>query len=331
MKKTLIRAMLLLSCITALAGNAAAQSYPNKPVQMVLGFPPGGSTDILARLVASKLQAAWGQPVVVLNKPGASTIIATDTVAKSPADGYTLLLGASSGNTINPVLYPKLPYNPIRDFAPIAIMGSFPLVLAVHPSVPANNVRQLIERAKSVPVPLNYSSASTLFQLSAEMFKQMANVNLTHIPYKGSAQALGALTAGDVQLLFLDPAPVMAQVKGGRARALAVTSTKRWALLPDVPTMAESGMPDYNVTAWIALFAPAGTPADIVAKLQAEVNRIMQLPDVRERLETLGIDPGGRALGIESAANNADTITQLIREEGARYAKVIKTANIKAE
>jgi tripartite-type tricarboxylate transporter receptor subunit TctC len=331
MKNWLIRASVLLCCLTALAGNAAAQAYPNKPIQLVLGFPPGGSTDILARVVASKLQAAWGQPVVVLNKPGASTIIATEFVAKSPADGYTLLLGASSANTINPILYPKLSYSPARDFAPITIMGSFPLVLAVHPSVPASSVRELVALNKTRATPMNYSSASTLFQLAGEMFKQMGGIDLTHIPYKGSAQALTAMTAGDVQMLFLDPAPVIAQVKGGRAKALAVTSKKRWSLLPELPTMAESGMPDFDVTAWVGLFAPTGTPPDIQARLQVEVNRILQMPDVRERLDTLGIDPGGRALGIEPASNNAETLAQLIREEGARYAKVIKTANIKAE
>lgn len=330
--KNMIRTLLaVLVLMAAGISPAMAQAYPSKPIQIVLGFPPGGSTDILARLVAQKLQEKWGQPVTVLNKPGASTIIATDFVAKSAPDGYTLVLGASSATTINPVLYPKLPYHPTRDLMPITIMGSFPLVLAVHPSVPATSVKELIDHAKNSPTALNYSSASTLFQLSAEMFKQMASINVAHIPYKGSMQAMTALTTGDVQMLFLDPSPVITQVKAGKAKALAVTSTKRWALLPDVPTMAESGLPQYDVTGWIGLFAPAGTPQDIINKLQAEVSRIVTLPEVRERLEALNIDPGGRALGIDDANNTPEQLTKVIRDEGQRYARVIKAANIKAE
>jgi tripartite-type tricarboxylate transporter receptor subunit TctC len=267
----------------------------------------------------------------VVNKPGASTIIATDYVAKSKPDGHTLVLGASSATTINPVLYPKLPYHPTRDLMPITIMGSFPLLLAVHPSVPANSVQELVAYAKGNPGKLNYSAASTLFQLSAEMFKQMAAVDVRHIPYKGSVQAMTAMTSGDVQMLFLDPAPVIPQVKAGKAKALAVTSTKRWSLLPDVPTMAESGLPQYDVTGWIGLFAPAGTPQDIINKLQAEVSQIVATPDVAKRLEALNIDPGGRALGIEPADNKPAALARVIREEGERYAKVIKAANIQAD
>jgi tripartite-type tricarboxylate transporter receptor subunit TctC len=331
MKNWLSAALCAMTLMAASGGPAFAQAYPAKPIEIVLGFPPGGSTDILARLVAQKLQEKWGQPVTVVNKPGASTIIATEYVAKSKPDGYTLVLGASSATTINPVLYPKLPYHPTKDLMPITIMGSFPLVLAVNTSVPANSVQELVAHAKSNPGKLNYSSASTLFQLAAEMFKQMASVDVRHIPYKGSIQAMTAVATGDVQMLFLDPSPVISQVKAGKAKALAVTSTKRWSLLPDVPTMAESGLPQYDVTGWIGLFAPAGTPQNIIGKLQAEVSQIVTMPDVVKRLESLSIDPGGRTLGIEPADNNPAALARVIREEGERYAKVIKAANIQAE
>jgi tripartite-type tricarboxylate transporter receptor subunit TctC len=331
--KTLMKrtACAVLACLAVSAGPAFAQAYPSKPIQIVLGFPPGGSTDILARLVAQKLQEDWGQPVVVINKPGASTIIATESVVKSPADGYTLLIGASSGLTINPVLYDKLPYHPTRDLMPITIMGSFPLLLIVQPNMPVNSVKELISYAKTASPSLNYSSASTLFQLSGEMFKQMASVDVTHIPYKGSMQAVTALATGDVQMLFLDPAPALVQMKAGKAKALAVTSKKRWSLMPDLPSLAESGLPDYDVTGWIGLFAPTGTPPDIVAKVQKEVSRVVALPEMRERLETLGIDAGGKALGISDADNNPEQLANVIKNEAVRFTKVIKTANIKAE
>lgn len=329
MKMTRISAALALACLALPAAAAPADSYPSKPVQIVLGFPPGGSTDILARMMAQHMQQTWGQPVIVVNKPGASTIIATESVARAAADGYTLLVGASSSMTINPALYKSLPYDAKRDFAPVAIMGSFPLVLAVQPSMKAKTVRELIAAAKTES--LNYSSASTLFQLAGEMFKQTADVDVTHIPYKGSVQALTALVTGDVQMLFLDPAPVIAQMKAGKARALAVTSAKRWSLMPDVPTMTESGVSGYGFASWIALFTPSGTPPDIVAKVQREVARIVELPDVKAKLETLGIDAGGRALGIEPADNGPAALSRVIQTEGERFAKVIHTANMKPE
>ncbi len=330
--KALTRSILCaVGCMLLPVGSVLAQGYPSKPIQIVLGFPPGGSTDILARLVAQRLQADWGQPVVVVNKPGASTIIAADFVARSAADGHTLLVGASSTMTINPVLYAKLPYHPTQDFTPITIMGSFPLLLAVAPSLKVNSVRELISYAKTASPPLNYSSASTLFQLSAEMMKQMASVDITHIPYKGSIQAMTALTQGDVQMLFLDPAPVLTQIKAGKAKGLAVTSPKRWSLLPDLPTMAESGLPDYDVSGWIGLFAPTGTPPAIVDKLQKAVAAIVAEPAIRQRLEGLGIDAGGKTLGIETADNTAARLASVIEKEGARYKKVIQTANMKAE
>ncbi|MDX3907800.1 MAG: tripartite tricarboxylate transporter substrate binding protein [Pigmentiphaga sp.] len=322
---------LALACLALPAHAATADSYPSKPIQIVLGFPPGGSTDILARLVAQHLQQAWDRPVIVVNKPGASTIIATESVAKAPPDGYTLLVGASSAMTINPVLYRSLPYDPKRDLSPVAIMGSFPLVLAVQPSMSVKTVSELITAAKAASPPLNYSSASTLFQLAGEMFKQMSGTEITHIPYKGSVQALTALTTGDVHMLFLDPAPVITQMKAGKARALAVTSARRWPLMAEVPTMTESGVPGYDFASWIALFTPAGTPPDIVTKIQREVSRIVELPEVRQRLETLGIDAGGRALGIEPADNTPASLARVIDDEAKRFAQVIRTANIKAE
>jgi tripartite-type tricarboxylate transporter receptor subunit TctC len=330
MKQWIRTGCLIAGCLAATMGSAFAQSYPSRPIQIVLGFPPGGSTDILARVVAQHLTESWGQPVVVVNKPGANTIIATETALKSPADGYTLLVGASSNLTINPVLYKDLSYKP-SDLKPITIMGSFPMVLAVNPALPVHSVSELIAYAKKASPTLNYSSAATVFQLAAEMFKQMAHLDIVNIPYKGSIQAMTALTTGDVQMLFLDPAPVITQINAGKARALAVSTPKRWSLMPNLPTMAESGLPDYAMTGWIGLFAPAGTPDDIVKKIQVEVARIVALPDVRKNLETLGIDSGGRAHGIEQKDNTSEQLADLIKKEAVRYAQVIKIADIKAE
>ncbi|MFW7347762.1 MAG: Bug family tripartite tricarboxylate transporter substrate binding protein [Pigmentiphaga sp.] len=321
-----------LSCLALAAGTAhAAAPYPSKQIQIVLGFPPGGGNDILARIFAQHLQQTWGQPVIVVNKPGASTIIAAESVARAAPDGHTLLVGSSSTITINPVLYRDLPYRPQRDFAPVTILSAFPLILAVQPSMKVNDVGELVAAAKTASPSLNYSSASTLFQLAGERFKQMAGVDVTHIPYKGSAQALTALTTGDVQMLFIDPAPMLAQIKVGKAKALAVTSARRYSLLPDVPTMTESGVPGYDFTSWIALFAPAGTPPEIVSKVQKEVARILEKPEVRKQLETLGMEAGGTALGIASADNTPESLTRVIHDEAERFAQVIKTANIKAQ
>src|SRR6266849_5400592 len=272
---------------------AWAQTYPAKPIRVVVGFPPGGGNDIIARMVGAKMQETWGQPVVIDNKPGANSIIAAEFVAKSAPDGYTLLVNATGGMSVNPVLYAKLPYDSLKDFVAISMVGSFPLVLVVHPSVPANSVQELVAYARANPGKLNYSSGSTAFQVASEMFKQMTGTDLRHIPYKGSAASITAVIAGDVQMTIVDTPPLVPQIRAGRVKALAVTSAKRSASMPEVPALAESGVPGYEMVLWIGVFAPAGTPRDVAEKLNAAVVRVVKLPEVRETLDAMGVEPLG--------------------------------------
>ena len=310
---------LILICA---ATGAWAQTYPSKPIRIVVGFPPGGGNDIIARMVGAKMQENLGQPVVIDNKPGANSIIAAEFVAKSAADGYTLLVNATGGMSVNPVLYAKLPYDSLKDFVPIGMVGSFPLVLVVNPSVPANSVQELVAYARANPGKLNYSSGSTAFQVATEMFKQMTAVDVRHIPYKGSAASITAVIAGDVHMTIVDTPPLVPQIKAGRVRALAVTSAKRAGAMPELPTIAESGVPGYEMALWIGVFAPGGTPHEIAAKLNAEVVRIVNLPDIRGRLAEMGVEPLG---------NTSEETAEWIRREIAKYGPVVKAADIKAE
>jgi tripartite-type tricarboxylate transporter receptor subunit TctC len=303
------------------ATGAWAQGYPSKSIRIVVGFPPGGGNDIIARMVGAKMQESWGQPVVIENKPGANSIIAAEFVAKSAADGYTLLVNATGGMSVNPVLYAKLPYDPLKDFVPISMVGSFPLVLVVNPAVPVNSVSELVAYAKANPGKLNYSAGSTAFQVATEMFKQMTGTDMKHIPYKGSAASITAVIAGDVQMTIVDSPPLMPQLASGRVRALAVTTPKRAAAMPDLPAVAES-LPGYEMALWIGMFAPAGTPRDVAAKLTAEVVRIVGLPDIREKLAGMGVEPLG---------NSSEETAEWIRREIARYGPVVKAAGIKAD
>jgi len=304
------------------AAAAQAQTWPAKPIRLVVGFPPGGGNDIIARLLGAKMQETWSEAVIVENRPGAASIIAAELVAKSPADGYTLLVNATGGMSLNPILYPKLPYDPLKDFEPISMVGVFPLVLVVNPSVPARSVRELVAYARKNPGKLNYSAGSTSFQVATEMFKQMTGTDIRHIPYKGSAASINAVLAGDVQLTIVDTPPLAGHLQSDRLRALAVTSAKRAPGLPDLPTLAEAGVPGYDMSLWIGLFAPAGTPRPVVAKLSAEVARIVRLPDVRDKLVGMGVDPLG---------NSPEQVAEWIRAELARYRPVVRAANIKAE
>jgi len=313
---------LVFLAVFAVAASALGQSYPAKPIRVVVGFPPGGGNDIIARMVGAKMQESWGQAVVIDNKPGANSIIAAEFVAKSAPDGYTLLVNATGGMSVNPVLYSKLPYDSLKDFVPISMVGSFPLVLAVNPSVPASSVQELVAYAKANPGKLNYSAGSTAFQVATEMFKQMTGVDARHIPYKGSAASITAVIAGDVQMTIVDTPPLVPQIKGGKVRALAVTSAKRSSAMPELPTIAESGVPGYEMALWIGVFAPAGTPRDIAGKLTAEVVRIVALPDVREKLAAMGVDPLG---------NTSEQAADWIRREIARFGPVVKAASIKAD
>jgi len=307
--------------LCAVAEGALAQAYPSKPIRIVVGFPPGGGNDIIARLLGAKMQETWGQSVVIDNRPGAASIIAAEHVAKSAPDGYTLLVNATGGMSVNPVLYAKLPYDSLKDFVPISMVGSFPLVLIVNPSVPANSVPELVAYARANPGKLNYSSGSTAFQVATEMFKQMTGTDARHIPYKGSAASITAVIAGDVQMTIVDTPPLVPQIKAGKVRALGVTSMKRSGSMPEVPTVAES-VPGYEMVLWIGMFAPAGTPREIAAKLNAEVVRIVKLPDIRQKLDGMGVEPLG---------NTPEQVSEWIRREIAKYGPVVKAANIKAE
>ena len=320
----------LLALLAALACQAVsvpvhaqgAETYPSKPVRFVVGFPPGGANDILGRLVGAKLQERLGQSFIVENKPGANAIIATDFVAKSPADGYTLLIGASGAMTFNPGLYDKLPYDPVKDFAPVTMIGSFPLVLTVSPSIGVGSVKELVTLAKSKPGALNYGAGSTPFQLAAELFKMQTGTDFKHVPYKGSAATVSGLLGGEVAMTFVDSPPVVAQIKAGKLRGLAVTSPKRAAFMPELPTAIEAGVPDFEVVLWTSLFAPAGTPPAIVRKLQSEIAKIVQIPEIRERMTAIGIDPIG---------STPEELAAQLRADLNRWTKVARTAGVKAE
>jgi tripartite-type tricarboxylate transporter receptor subunit TctC len=316
MKRTLA-ALLLLPCL------ALAQAYPARPVRIIVPYPPGGATDVMARIVAQKLTESWPHSAVVENKPGASGTVGSEIVAKSPADGYTLLLQGTQ-HAINLSLYKQLPYDTLRDFAVVAYVASAPFLLVVHPSVPANSVAELIAFIKTKPGGLNYGSSGVGggAHLAGEIFKTSAGVQLTHIPYKGAAPAMADLLGGQVPMVF-DPIPTsITQVRSGRIKALAITSAKRSSLMPDLPTVAESGLPGFDVAAWFGLYAPAATPKDIVTKLNADVNRVLQLPEVREKFA---------GLGAESMPMGTEQFALHLRAEIAKFAKAIKDSGATAE
>jgi tripartite-type tricarboxylate transporter receptor subunit TctC len=314
---------LILAALLAAAAPAHAQSYPTKPIRIVVPFAPGGGADIIARILGQKMTDRWGQQVVVNNRAGASGNIGAEIVAKSAPDGYTLLM-ASSAFAINPSVYRSVPYDVIKDFAPITQPGLLPNILVVHPSVPVKTVKDLIALAKSRPGQLAYASAGagTGTHLAAEMFKLQAGIDLVHVPYKGGGALISDLLGGQVALTFATLPSVMPYVKAGRLRAVAMTTTRRWHGLPAVPTIAESGFPDFEISTWIGLLASAGTPNDVVGKLHQEVVRILKLPDVRERFDGLGIEPVG---------DTPEQFAQYIRSELAKYAKVVKQSGARAE
>jgi tripartite-type tricarboxylate transporter receptor subunit TctC len=308
----------------ALTTVAQAQPYPSKPIRVIVGFAPGGGADIAARLVGQKLSEALGQPVVIENRPGAGGTLGNALAAKAAPDGYTLLMTASGPHAIAPSLYANLQYDVQRDFAPITLVNANQYILAVHPSVPAKSVPELLTWLKQQSEPQTYASAGngTPAHLAAEMFAAMAGVRLQHVPYRGAAPALTGLMSGDVKLLFSDMAVALPHLKEGKVRALAITSLKRSPLAPDLPTLDESGLTGYEALVWQGLLAPAGTPAEIIARLNAESVRILALPEVRERFASLGasVEPG-----------MPDAFAAVIRRDVDKWAKVIRDANVKAE
>jgi tripartite-type tricarboxylate transporter receptor subunit TctC len=303
---------------------ANAQTYPSKSIRMVVPFPPGGTTDILARTIGQKMAEDWGQPVVIDNRPGAGGNIGSDLVAKAPPDGYTLLMGTISTHAINPSLYKKLPFDPARDFAPISRVGTLPNILIVHPSVPVKSVKELIELAKSKPGDLNFASSGvgTSLHLSGELFNSMAGVKLVHIPYKGSSPALADLLGGQVKIMFDNLPSALPHVKAGKLKPLAVTSTKRVAVLPEVPTVSESGLPGFEVTSWFAVYAPAKTPKDIVTKLNGEIVKILRSADVKDKLAQLGVD---------AAPTTPEELATFAKAETEKWGKVVKATGASAD
>lgn len=313
-------ACVLITCMAG-AGSAAAQGFPSKPVRIVVGASAGGGIDIVSRLVGQKLTERIGQPVIVDNRPGAGTTIGGDVVAKSAPDGHTVLM-ASTSFSVSAGLYRKLPFDPIRDFAPVTLVASGPLVLVAHPLVPAKSVKALIALAKARPGKLTFASGGTgsSLHLAGEWFKSSAGIDMVHVPYKGGAPAAVDLMAGQVDVMFDVMVAQFPHIKAGKTRPLAVTTRTRSSLLPEVPTVAESGLPGFDVAGWFGVLAPAATPSDAVARLHTEIVAVLKSTDVRERLTALGADPVG-STPAEFAA--------YYRSEVERWGKTIRAAGIK--
>jgi len=311
----------------ALAGAAAlssAQTYPNKPVRIVVPYPAGGPIDMTTRPLAQKLSDAMGNPVVVDNRGGANGMIGTDNVAKSPADGYSLVVASGGAFAIGPHVYAKMPFDVFKDFAPVSLFVTMPELLAVHPALPVRSVKELVALAKQRPNELNFGSSGTgsTPQLAAEMLKSAAKIQMVHVPYKGMGPATMDLIAGQLQLVFADLPVLVQQVKGARLRALAVGSRQRSPSLPDVPTMAESGFPQVEAYNWYALYAPAATPKAIIARLNAEVVKVMNNPDVKSFTQSQG---------AEAATSTPEELAALHKREYDKWAGVVKAAGIKPE
>ncbi|MEO8487942.1 MAG: tripartite tricarboxylate transporter substrate binding protein [Betaproteobacteria bacterium] len=325
-RRTLLRAVAVTLAVSALpfASTAIAQAWPSKPITYIVPFPAGGTTDVLARILGIKLGAALGTTIVVENKPGAGGNVGSEVVARAAPDGYTILGGTISSHAINVSLYPKLPYDPITSFQPITLIGTNPNVLVVNAASPYKSVQDITAALKAKPGSLSYASAGngTSQHLSAELYKFIAGVDMVHIPYKGSGPAIQDVIGGQVPMMFDTSVVAGPHIESGRLRALAVTSGKRAPSMPNVPTMAESGVPGYDVVSWQAVFAPAGTPKPIVDRLHAEIAKILKEPEVQERLAKLGLDPSGMTPAELSAFQ---------KTEIDKWAKVIKAANIRID
>jgi tripartite-type tricarboxylate transporter receptor subunit TctC len=316
-------ALLCLAVAPAFAP-AAAQNYPSRPIRIIAQFQPGTSTDILARVIGARLTDAWGQQVVVDNRPGAGGLVGTELGAKAAPDGYTLTMAVSSGFGINPTLYAKLPYDVLRDFAPITNIALTPQTLVANPGFGAKSVKDLIALAKSKPGQLNYASlgAGSTSHLTMEMFRSAAGITLNHIPYKGSPAAHAELFSGQIPMMFDAIPAVLPHVKSGRLRGLAIGSARRSTFLPDVPTVAESGFPGFEAVGWIGIAAPSKTPPAVLDKLNAEIRRIINTPEMKERLAALAFTPVG---------DSRDEFGRFIKSEIARWGKAVRESGAKAE
>jgi len=319
-----IAACLVGSLFAVFATLAGAQAWPSKPVKWIVPFAPGGTTDILARVVGEKLAFALGQPVVIENKPGAGGGVGADFVAKAAPDGYTIMGGTISTHAINASLYSNLPYDPVKDFVAITLIARVPNMLVINPQIPANNVKELIVLLKANPGKYSFASSGngTSQHLSGELFKTMAGVDMQHIPYKGSPPALQDVVGGQVAMTFDNITTAWPLAKGGKLKALAVTTAKRSAVAPDVPTLAESGLVGFEVGSWQGVFAPAGTPPAIVKRLNNEIVKILRLPDVQEKLVGLGAEPVG---------DTSEEFTALVKAEGVKWADIVKKSGAKVD
>ncbi|HPU51391.1 MAG TPA: tripartite tricarboxylate transporter substrate binding protein [Burkholderiaceae bacterium] len=321
----LILRLALLAAFTLGAVPASqAQTYPARAVKIIVPFPPGGAIDALGRLLAQKMSESWGQPVVVENRPGAGGIIGTDAGAKAPADGHTLTMGAVSTHAINVGLYKKLPYDPVKDFAAVAPVAIVPNLLVVNPSLGVSTIAELIALARSKPGQLSYASAGagTTLHISCELFKSLAKVDIVHVPYKGSAPAISDVMGGQVPIMCDSITSSQPHIKAGKLKVLAITSVTRSSTMPQVPTMVEAGVAGYEMNPWFGLFAPAGTPAAVVARVHGEVARILALPDVRERLSAIGAEP---------MSATPDQFSAMVRADVEKWGRLVRAAGISAD
>jgi tripartite-type tricarboxylate transporter receptor subunit TctC len=320
----MLRLFFALLAGLALPCAALGQAYPDRPVRILVGYPPGGGTDLVARLVAQPLSEKWRQPVVVDNRPGANAIIATEAVVKAKPDGHTLLMAYATELALNPATHKKLPYDPVRDLAPIMQLGSAPLVLAVHPSLPAKNVGELVALAKSKPGALSYSSSGngSVHHFAGELFKLGTGADMVHIPYKGSGPAVADAVSGQVQVTFASVASVLRFIQAGRLRALAVTSAQKSAQLAEVPTALESGVGGMELTSWYGLLAPAGTPPEIIAKIAADAAAVLSSPEVSK---------GFAVQGLDVAQSSPPVFAAFIRAEAEKYARIARASKIQQD
>jgi len=316
------RLILGLCALVLLIGPACAETYPARPIRLIVGYSPGGGNDLIARIVAAKLQEKLGQPVIVDNRPGAQSIVAAEAVAKAPSDGYTLLVAPSGPMTINPAVYAKLSYSPERDFSPISLLAEFPLLLAVGAEQPPRTVRELVEYGRAHPNLANYASSATPFQLAAELFNQRTGSKFQHIPYRGSGDAVQAVVAGQVLMTIADSGPMSGPLKAGKLRGLALTAAKRNPAFPDVPTMAEAGVPDMEISLWTGIVAPINTPPEIVNLLARTIRQILTMDDVKKAMEAIAVEP---------RSTTPDEYRDLIARDTARWKEVAAAANIKLE
>lgn len=323
MNKSIVGLAYVAALIAAGADSALAQNYPVKPVRVVIAQAPGSATDVVSRLITNKLQESMGQPFIIDARPGAGGTLGTDIAAKSPPDGYTLMMANNSTHGSNPALYAKLPYDAVRDFAPIIFVAATPYVLSVHPSLPVTTVKQLIALAKARPGQLNYASAGngSTHQLSGELLKTMSGIDMVHVPYKGTTPAIAALLGGEVSVMFATVTGIQPQIKAGKARALAVSTARRSPMMPGVPTVSET-LPGFEMLSWFGLLAPAATPPAIITRLNTETGKVLALPDVKAALT---------AQGFEVTAGTPEQFGDYIKREIAKITKIAKAAGVTAQ